>query len=372
MRDGTVMTRKTEGGEAIREGLRRCQQGLENLRRRSVSRVLDAFGGKGERPRIVLLADYPHWAFNSVATSIARRLQDRFDVRVRYVTERPYLDPKKIDLLYVFYWGETYHQRFGFAPERVIREVASYRWMEERRGFLSPEELISRHLSDGRTLTTPCRSLYEELRRSHPNVHLCPNAVEFDQFRICGERTGPLRIGWGGNPRDGTKGLHDILIPATEAHFDFVASSGKWSQSKIARFYREIDVLAIASRRESQPLPLMEAMASGCFIVTTDVGIVPEMIEVSGEGIVVVEGNAEAFSEAFSDCRANLLEIRSRGRKNAEVIRRARNWDVLADRFGSLFCEVLARAGAGSASSFPKLPSSVDLDHPNTDLTTTE
>jgi glycosyltransferase involved in cell wall biosynthesis len=283
-----------------------------------------------------------------VASSIARRLQDRFDVRVRYVVDEPDLDPEKIDLLYVFYWGEVYHRRFHFRSERVIREVASYRWMEQRHGCLSPEELIARHLNDGKVLTTPCLRLYQELRRFHSDVHLCSNAVEFDRFPARAERTGPLRIGWVGNPLDGTKGLHDILIPATEARFDFVASPGKWSQSRVARFYRETDVLAIASLRESQPLPLMEAMASGCFIVTTDVGIVPEILEVSDEGIMVVERSVEAFAEAFESCRAQLLEIRARGLKNAEVIRRARDWDALADRFGSLFDRVLAREGVGA------------------------
>lgn len=333
--------------ETIHAGLRRRLRRLEDRRRCLLTRWWDAHGGKGKRPRIVLLADLPRWAFNNVATSIARRLQDRFDVRVRYVVDRPRLDTSRVDLLYVFYWKEAYHRSFGFPPERVIREVASYRWMDERHGCLSPEELISQHLSDSRTLTTPCRGLFEELRRFHANVHLCPNGVEFDRFRIRGERTGPLRIGWVGNPLDNSKGLHDILIPATKARFDFAASSGEWSQSKVARFYSEIDVLAIASLRESQPLPLMEAMASGCFIVTTDVGIVPEILEVSDEGIMVVERDAEAFGEAFETCRANLLEIRSRGRKNAEVMRRARDWDLLAGRFDALFCEVLAGQGMG-------------------------
>jgi glycosyltransferase involved in cell wall biosynthesis len=341
------MTRNAGRFETIHAGLRRRLRRLEDRRRRQLTRWRDAHEAKGGRPRIVLLADLPRWAFNSVATSIARRLRDRFDVRVRYVVDRPHLDPSKIDLLYVFYWKETYHRRFVFPPERVIREVASYRWMDERHGTLSPEELVSEHLSDSRTLTTPCRDLFEKLSRLHPNVHLCPNGVEFDRFRIRGERTGPLRIGWVGNPLDISKGLHDILIPATEGRFDFAATSGEWSQSKVARFYSKIDVLAIASLRESQPLPLMEAMASGCFIVTTDVGIVREMREISDGGIMVVERNTEAFGEAFEACRANLLEIRSRGRKNAEVIRRVRDWDVLAGRFDSLFCEVLAGLGMG-------------------------
>ena len=345
LRVNAVLSRVGDRFGRFRSVLRRHMRRLEARRRRLVTGWQDARQiAEGERPRIVLLADRPDWAFSQVATSIARRLRDHFDVRVRYVVDEPDLDPTKVALLYVFYWGEIYHERFDFPSERLIREVASYRWLEERNGGLTPEQLISQHLAGAGTLTTPCRQIWYELRSFHPDVRLCSNAVEFDRFQLKAERTGPLRIGWVGDPQDDTKGLRDILIPATESRFDFIASSGDWSRSRVARFYREIDVLAIASWRESQPLPLMEAMASGCFIVTTDVGIVPEMLEVSDEGIMVIERSTEAFGAAFELCNMNLSEIRSRGRKNAEVIRRSRNWDDLAECFAMLFRDLCARS----------------------------
>lgn len=327
--------------DRIRSKFRRHLRRWEDRGRRQITQWHDSRAATGDRPRIVLLADQPHWAFAHVANSIARRLRDRFDIRVRYVVDKPDLDPAEVDLLYVFYWGETYHERFGFPADRVIREVASYRWREERNGGLRPEQLVARLLSSAQTLTTPCRKLRDELRPFDPNVQLCSNTVEFDRFPRAAERSGPLRIGWVGNPQDDTKGLQDILIPATEARFDFVASPGVWSQRRVARFYREIDVLAIASWRESQPLPLMEAMASGCFIVTTDIGIVPEILEESEVGIMVVERSAEAFGAAFETCSANLSQIRSQGGKNAEVIRRVRHWDDLAERYAALFAETI-------------------------------
>ena len=332
----------------LRSRLNRRLRRLEDRVRRHLNPWRDALAASGDLPRIVLLADHPRWAFDHVATSIAERLRERFDIRVRYVVDQPELDPAKIDLLYVFYWGETYHESFDIPAERVIREVASYRWREERNGGLTPEQLISLHLSDAQILTTPCRQLRDDLQSVHRNVQLCSNAVEFDRFYPGPERSGPLRIGWVGNPRDDTKGLHDILIPATEGRFDFMASPGDWSHERVARFYREIDVLAIASWQESQPLPLMEAMASGCFIVTTDVGIVPEILEESDSGILVVERSADAFAGAFKSCSANRVETRSRGRKNVEVIRRVRNWDDLAARFATLFDEVLAASRTNS------------------------
>ena len=75
-------------------------------------------------------------------------------------------------------------------------------------------------------------------------------------------------------------------------------------------------MIAIASLAESQPLPLLEGMACGCFPVVTNVGIVPEMVAHGVNGLVV-ERSPEAFRDAFSWCERNLAAVRRAGRLNA-------------------------------------------------------
>ena len=136
------------------------------------------------RPRITFLADFPNWAFDSVARSLTARLADRFQITTEYTVRKPRLDPARIDLLYVFFWGETHHRQFGFAPERVIKEVASWRWaLESRYGQLPLERFVEEHLSDCAWVTTPCQRLFEELRGARENVLHCPNGIETDPPR---------------------------------------------------------------------------------------------------------------------------------------------------------------------------------------------
>jgi glycosyltransferase involved in cell wall biosynthesis len=298
------------------------------------------------RPRITLLADRPGWAFDFVARSIAARLADRYAFRIRYVRRRPRLDPRRTDLLYVFFWGETWHQRFGFPPHRVIKEVASWRWAHDARfGPLTAQELVDRHLAECGIVTTPSRRLHEALSPLRDRVVHCPNGVETGIFRPAGRRRGPLRIGWVGNPDDDCKGLRDLLIPACAGRFALETTDGRRTRREVARLYRRVDVIAVASTAESQPLPLLEGMASGLFPVATDVGIVPELVR-SGVNGLVVERSVEAFREAFGWCAEHLRAVRRAGAFNAELVTAERSWDRLAARFAEVFDAALERGPA--------------------------
>jgi glycosyltransferase involved in cell wall biosynthesis len=242
---------------------------------------VDAAGKcKMKRPTITFLVDVPNWSFDFVAKSIAYRLSYKYKFVTQYVSRMPILDPQSTDLLYVFFWGENWHKRFNFAPGKIIKEVASFRWRDKGRfGPLTAKEFARTYLTDCGLVTTPASCLYDELAPHIADLYLCPNGVEERLFmsRRAQPPSGPLKIGWVGNPLDEGKGLYDILIPAT-AGYEFFYTKGDLTREQLIRFYRNIDVLAIASKAESQPLPLLEGLASGCLPVTTSVGIVPELI----------------------------------------------------------------------------------------------
>jgi glycosyltransferase involved in cell wall biosynthesis len=152
-----------------------------------------------------------------------------------------------------------------------------------------------------------------------------------------------------GNPRDACKGLHDVLAPACAGRYRFEHTDGRRSPEELLALYNRSDVIAIASTAESQPLPLLEGMACGCFPVATDVGIVPELVR-SGANGLVVERSVEAFRDAFAWCDAHLPYVRRSGEANAARIASERSWDDLAARFAEVFDFVLARTSACSPS----------------------
>jgi glycosyltransferase involved in cell wall biosynthesis len=82
-----------------------------------------------------------------------------------------------------------------------------------------------------------------------------------------------------------------------------------------------LDIACLTSRYECAPLSIMEAMAAGVPVVTTDVGAVRDMIDDSVEGFIVPPGDADALASRIA-LLAGDADLRSRlgsnGRARAE------------------------------------------------------
>ena len=276
-----------------------------------------------------------------MARSIAARLSHRFQFRIKYGVRNEWVTGQETDLIYVFYWGAKLPEHAGFKKKQIIKEVASWAWMHRHSVAeqLTKDEVVKGYLSDCAAVTTPCAGIYRELAPSISNIVHCPNGVEYSYFANTvrkKDHKGPLIIGWVGSPQDEhkVKGLNEILKPAAKG-FDFRISNGRMSRRDLRKFYAEIDVLAIASLHESQPLPLLESMSAGCFPVCTNVGIVPEVVKSMKNGIIV-QRSIDSFREAFEWCENNLEWLRSR-RPMQSAVALQQDWDIWAPRFGDLF-----------------------------------
>jgi glycosyltransferase involved in cell wall biosynthesis len=95
----------------------------------------------------------------------------------------------------------------------------------------------------------------------------------------------------------------------------------------MAEFYRACDIFVFSSLSEGFPAPPLEAMASGCAVVTTDCGGVREYAQHEGNALVVPPGNAVALRAAVQRlCDDERLRERlsERGMATAQEFDRAR------------------------------------------------
>ena len=282
------------------------------------------------KPRVLLLVDRPNWAYDTVAKAIRKRLQDEFEIEIAYVWENPDLNVWPFDLVYVFFWGETYHQSFVRDPRRVIKGISSHRWAnEDQYGRLSAAEAAERYLADAATLTATSRRLQRIFSEVRPVLHT-PNGFDPDHFHANPRPAGKVRIGWAGNEMDPCKGVADILRPAAGRDFDLHIAGGSLDQRQMLEFYNSIDVLCVASTAEGEPLTLVEGLACGCFPVVVDVGIVPELVRHNVNGLVV-ERSVAAFRGAFQWCAVNVERVRRTGLDNAREMLASRTWDTAAE-----------------------------------------
>ncbi|HNS70999.1 MAG TPA: glycosyltransferase [Verrucomicrobiota bacterium] len=297
------------------------------------------------KPRILLLVDYRGWAFDNSAREIAAELRNDFSFDIAYVSEQPILKPARYDLVYVFFWGETYHKKFGFNPRRTIKEVSSHRWEDDPRfGPCKPQEMVARYLNDAATVICTSERLLHLISPWHRSVLHAPNGINPKLFRRVRQRCGSMTVGWAGNIEDPVKGIRSIVKPACEGRFELRVAPGGLSHKEMNDFYNQLDVIVVASKHEGEPLTLLEGMAAGAFPVCTDVGIVPELIRNGQNGLIVLERSAAAFCAALKWCECHLDQVRAAGKENEVLIHEQRAWSICARRFRTVFLEALEHA----------------------------
>lgn len=293
-----------------------------------------------QKPRILLLADYAGWAYDTKAQAIRRYLGDEFDFCIEYVRNQPDLSAWPFDLIYVFFWGETYHQSFVQDSSRVIKGIASHRWeLEEYYGCLSASEAAKKYLSDA-ALAAPVSKRLLNLFSPYCKAVLTPVGYEPETFFSSDRRIGDMRIGWAGNLSDPCKGVMDIIKPAAGSDFNLEIAGGELGPKEMRNFYNSIDVLCVASTAEGNPLPLIEAMACGCFPICVDIGIVPELVRHRENGLII-NRSIPAFQAAFQWCMTNLDFVREAGRINAVEMQNTRTWDHVAPYWRAAFRKAL-------------------------------
>lgn len=173
-------------------------------------------------------------------------------------------------------------------------------------------------------------------------------------------------IGWVGNSGwaatlEDFKGVHSILVPAVEQ----LRAEGLPLRLQLAdrqerhlphaempAYYAAIDLYVCTSKIEGTPNPVLEAMACGVPVISTDVGIVPEVFGPLQRGFILEERSIEALKRAIRRMLAEPALFRRLSAENLRAIEPwAWHWQV--EKFDRFFRSVLrqrARARGEAAT----------------------
>ena len=80
---------------------------------------------------------------------------------------------------------------------------------------------------------------------------------------------------------------------------DFVRFTGFMDETE--RVYSALDAVVLSSFNEGLSVTLIEAIASGCYVVATRVGGVPDLVEDEQTGVIVNPGDFNALADAIID-----------------------------------------------------------------------
>jgi glycosyltransferase involved in cell wall biosynthesis len=123
---------------------------------------------------------------------------------------------------------------------------------------------------------------------------------------------------------------------------DAVTFAGSIPFEDTPGFYRSADVFALSSTFDNSPNVVLEAMASGLPVVTTDVGGAAEFVTHRVGGLVVPPGDAVAFAAALERYLISPSAARAAGDSNRLKATTAFSWRASALRLLGVYDSVIA------------------------------
>lgn len=289
-----------------------------------------------KKPKVCLYADRPNWAYDFSAKEIANYLSDEFEIDIKYVIDNPVLDRDEYDLFLVYFWGEDSYKKYRIPKNKIIKKVSSHRWQYSGDyGPISPRQFCKKYLNDAGLIYCNSQILFDLLNKYGNNIILCGDGYSSELFKFMQRRTGAMSICMVGNTNDPIKGVNDILKPAAKGFK--LEIQNNMNHVQLCDFYNNNDIYAVTSLSESNPLPLMESMACGCFPVASKVGIAPEIIRHKENGYLVDERSVEGFEQAFNWCECHIGYIRDVALNIAEEIYCKRRWEIMSEGYRQMF-----------------------------------
>ncbi|GGJ00948.1 glycosyltransferase family 4 protein [Paenibacillus hunanensis] len=317
--------------------------------------------------KIALITDVNNWALGNIARQLRKHLSDDFDFTMISLEECDWNGVKLLfrvkdcDVLH-FFWRdcialineENYTAYFGSLPvtasqffeEYYFNKILSTAVYDHL--FLTPKEIMERkYVFDRFQYYVSSEKLYH----IYSNIQQYPNPVGIVEDGVDPELFYPLhierlkneertlKVGWVGNSKWGQnlgedfKGFHSILKPAIDELQ--VATDGKVigfyadknerfiSHEDMVKYYSEIDVLVCVSKIEGTPNPVLEAMACGVPVISTDVGIVNQVFGNKQKQFILSERNPAELQTLiyFILDNRNILEELSK-----ENLTQIKNW----------------------------------------------
>jgi phosphatidyl-myo-inositol dimannoside synthase len=122
---------------------------------------------------------------------------------------------------------------------------------------------------------------------------------------------------------------------------DVVRFVGYVRQEETPAWYRTADVFALSSDFDNSPNVVLEAMACGLPIVSTDVGGLREYVTPPGNGVLTPKGDAAAFAAALLTYLDNDEHARATGRRNRDDAVSRFSWAASAARMRDVYARVI-------------------------------
>ena len=335
------------------------------------------------KPCIALITDTDNWAFDNIANQIKKHLSYLYNFKIIpmdiiHNINHIFLLTEECDIVH-FFWrehinliGTPYYQsyieqlgmtykdfekRFIF-PKKITTSVYDHLLLSEK-DISTRRKLYSSIVSGYTVSSKKLYNIYHNISLYPSPMIETPDGVDLTLFQPMNLKrlendNKELIIGWVGNSQwaselEDFKGLHTILKPAIEELISeglniktyFADKQERFiPHSEMPEYYSKIDIYICPSKIEGTPNPVLEAMACGVPIISTDVGIVPEVFGSKQKHFILSERNINTLKDKIKEIYFNRELLVLLSNENLEMIQEW-DWSKKVQNFTIFFKKIL-------------------------------
>jgi len=298
--------------------------------------------------KVLLLPDTRGWAYDIIAKNIAPHFT-RYRPTIKYVGEilskKDVADFKNYDVIMGFFWydmlslGPKIYKNYN--PSKVCVGIHGHNsWIKRKIKKEDAVKMVSIYPGVG----CISRKLMRIFKTNNPVFTPSGFAPNF-KYREA-STDGKLKFLWVGDNKvkhhGDIKGYNDIIRPVFNSRKDveliIATKENKIPYKKMHEFYYKGQVCICMSETEGSPLPVIEAMACGRPVISTNVGIVPELI--NSKNGKIIKRSAEDLNKAIDFFIRNKRNLNRMGMA-AHNSAKSRTWKSSAEHYERLFDKVV-------------------------------
>ncbi|MCI9286386.1 MAG: glycosyltransferase family 4 protein [Clostridia bacterium] len=328
--------------------------------------------------KIAIIIDKTGWAFSNAANQIKKHLSKFYDIEIISMDVfkdnivKLFILGLDYDLMFFMWRGQIswlqseyskkYITELGFEYEEFLEKFLLQKNIVTGvydHLFVNSEkertDFIFKYVSDYIVCSKKLEIIYNNMNEIKKPSAVISDGVDLSMFSMkdtdkYNKPSEKLIIGWCGNSKftdetdDDLKGLRKIIIPAVEelknekynVELNIADRNIKMIQHKdMPEYYNSIDVYVCASRTEGHPDTVIEAMACGVPVISTDVGIINELFKEKQKQLVI-ERDKESLKEKIKLLIENRKMLSEISKENVEAVKDW-TWEKQAMKYKEFF-----------------------------------
>ena len=331
----------------------------------------DFYNKRANKKKVAIVYDKDGWAFCNIANEIKNNLKEDFDITIFPVSVfndnavRLMLIANQFDLVHCLWRGvlsslnydypRSYIYNMGMTYDEFIDKyvkTANITTSVYDHKFLNDEEfentkLFAKYVKNYTVSSNILKEIYDKLDIDKKPMAVISDGVDLDLFSpmnlerydVDKLKSRKIRIGWVGNSQftdsegdDDLKGVKNIIKPALneliqegyQIEMKFADRKyGYISHEKMPQYYSEIDIYVCASKTEGTPDPILEAMACGVPIISSNVGIVEEALGCMQKKFILKDRSKEELKNKIIELVNNRQMFKDLSNEN---IKQSKEW----------------------------------------------